>query len=67
MLEYDPAVLLPGNVVDELAAQGYILAGAEEGTERVTGWADRLASAVKHGLIEGFAERLAFAMIGVLV
>jgi len=66
LVEYDPAVLSPGKVIDVLGAHGYISAAAEEEPQPGPGWADQLATSIKDGVINAFAEQLAVAMIGAL-
>jgi uncharacterized lipoprotein YmbA len=66
LLEYDPSVLSEGRVIDLLAAQGYVLRATEVEPEAGSGWADRMASAVRDWVINALAERLALAVITAL-
>jgi Heavy metal associated domain 2 len=66
LVEYDPAVIPPGKVIDVLGTHGYISAAAEAETQSGPGWADQLATSVRDGVINALTERLASAMIGTL-
>jgi Heavy metal associated domain 2 len=66
LVEYDPAVIPPGRVIDVLGTHGYISAAAEAETQPGPGWADQLATSVRNGVINALTERLASAMIGAL-
>jgi uncharacterized lipoprotein YmbA len=66
LLEYDPSVLSEDRVIDLLAAQGYVLRATEVEPEAGSGWADRMASAVRDWVINALAERLALAVITAL-
>ena len=66
LVEYDPAEVSPGKIIDVLATHGYISAAAEEETQPGSAWADQFAISVKDKMINVIAERLAVAMIGAL-
>ena len=66
LLEYDPAVAAPANLIDLLAARGYTAGAVEECAEPDSGWADPLASAIKDWAINALTDRLALAMMGLL-
>lgn len=65
MLEYDPNAMPPDQTA--LATHGYILRTNEPETEARAGWADKLAGAMKDGVINALAERLALTVIGAWV
>jgi Heavy metal associated domain 2 len=64
LVEYDPAVIPPGRVIDVLGTHGYISAAAEAETQSGPALTDQLATSVRDGVINVLAERLAVAMIG---
>jgi hypothetical protein len=66
LVEYDRAMISPGKVIDVLATHGYISAAAEGETQPGPALTHQLATAVKDGMINALAERLASAMIGAL-
>jgi copper chaperone CopZ len=66
LLEYDPSVVSEERVIDLLAAQGYVLRATEVEPEAGSGWADRMASAVRDWVVNALAERLALAVITAL-
>jgi len=67
LLEYDPEVILPSKVADVLATYGYIIGVSELEAAAKSGWADKLASAIRDWVFNALAERLALAVIGALV
>jgi hypothetical protein len=66
LVEYDTAVLRPGEVIDLLASHRYLREAPERDPEPGAGWSDHLANAVKDWLIVALADRFTLAMIGLL-
>lgn len=66
LVEYDPAVLAPEQVIDALAHHSCFAAAAQQSPERDGGWVDRLASVVEGWIVDALAERLTLAVISAL-
>jgi Heavy metal associated domain 2 len=67
LLEYDPAIVSPDELVEAPVIRGLTrpAAVAADGTD--SRWADHLASAVKGWATNALAEQLAFSLIRLLV
>jgi hypothetical protein len=67
LLSYDPAVITPGKLVEQLANEGHIRAPGSTLADQGGDWADKLAGVISGWLIDAVAERLALAVIGALI
>ena len=66
LVEYDPTVLPPSDIIDVLAGHGYMPGAPDTGVEPDAGWTDQVAGAIKDWMIGAVADRLALALIGAL-
>jgi Heavy metal associated domain 2 len=66
LVEYDPATVAPGKIIDALGASG-CSARAAKSVESTRSWVDELASSIGHWLVQAAAERLVLAVIAAVV
>ena len=70
IVEYDPKTLPPSRVLDALARHGYIVASRAanvSGNASCAASIDRAGRLIRRYLLAALAERVAFALIGMLV
>jgi hypothetical protein len=66
LLEYDPAIVAPNELVEALAIRGLTRPAAVEADGTDSRWKDHLGSAVKSWAANALAEQLAFSLIRLL-
>ena len=66
LVDYDPATVSPGKIIDALGASGCNVPAAKS-VESSRGWVDELANSISQWLVQAAAERLLLTVIGAMV
>lgn len=66
LLEYDPAVIVPGRIAELLASRGFVFSTVAEESGAAPRLFAQLAGAIKGWACDALAEHLAFAIIGAI-